>query len=132
MQKTPENGHNFEKKCPNNVKLTIIELGQGFGLRNKCLTFESYLSSIFLVILPTNIQKVALSHLYLTISNFSYWLICKTCLSSLLLLVVQALQHIQWPSAPAKRQAMFNLSEKPSVKKLLAQTMMDVLLMPYG
>ncbi|XP_046688710.1 proteasome adapter and scaffold protein ECM29-like [Homalodisca vitripennis] len=51
---------------------------------------------------------------------------------SLLLLVVQALQHVQWPSDPAKRQSMFYLSEKPTVKKLLIQTLLDVLLMPYG
>lgn len=52
--------------------------------------------------------------------------------TSLLLLVIAALQHVQWPSDPAKRQTMFNLSEKTTVKKLLLQMINYVLLMPYG
>lgn len=51
---------------------------------------------------------------------------------SLLLILMPALGHVTVPADPEKRSVLFGLNERPHVYKLLADFMLDMLLLPYG
>jgi len=42
------------------------------------------------------------------------------------------LGHVTIPADPEKRSVLFGLNERPYVSKLLADFMLDMLLLPYG
>jgi len=51
---------------------------------------------------------------------------------SLLLILMPVLGHVTVPADPEKRSVLFGLNERPYVSKLLADCMLDILLLPYG
>ncbi|PNF26280.1 hypothetical protein B7P43_G02686 [Cryptotermes secundus] len=51
---------------------------------------------------------------------------------SLLLILMPVLGHVTVPADPEKRSVLFGLNERPHIYKLLADFMLDVLLLPYG
>lgn len=51
---------------------------------------------------------------------------------SLLLILMPVLGHVTIPADPEKRSVLFGLNERPYVSKLLADFMLDMLLLPYG
>lgn len=51
---------------------------------------------------------------------------------SLLLILMPVLGHVTVPADPKKRSVLFGLNERPYVSKLLADFMLDMLLLPYG
>ncbi|KDR13581.1 proteasome-associated protein ECM29 homolog isoform X2 [Zootermopsis nevadensis] len=51
---------------------------------------------------------------------------------SLLLILMPVLGHVTVPPDPEKRSVLFGLNERPHIFKLLADFMLDMLLLPYG
>ena len=51
---------------------------------------------------------------------------------SLLLILMPVLGHVTIPADAEKRSVLFGLNERPYVSKLLADFMLDMLLLPYG
>ncbi|KAK7866865.1 hypothetical protein R5R35_006031 [Gryllus longicercus] len=51
---------------------------------------------------------------------------------SLLLILMPVLGHVSVPSDPKKRSALFGLNDRPHISKMLADFMLDLLLLPYG